>query len=98
MTTTMLMMDAHADALRAQDEAWEAYKKANENGQRASSESFECRMKNTFACHYCDIDVEVATNELTVAIDEIYKATEKVTQLHQALLMDPEYIRWISKS
>ena len=98
MTTTMKMIDAHTDAMRTQEEAWKKYNEANDNAQHASIDLFECRMKNTIACHCCDTNVELSDIALNKAMDEVYRAMEKVNWLHAILLMDPEYIRWISAS
>ena len=95
---TMKAIDAHADALRAQDEALKKYIEANENAQRASIMIFDCRMKNTIACHECDANAEVSEITLNNAMNDVYKAGEKVRWLHAVLLMNPEYVRWISTS
>jgi hypothetical protein len=94
----MKSIDAHADALRSQQEAWNEYNKAIENAQRASIKIFECRMKNTYACHCCEINVELTKTEMKNALDEVYRTGERVSWLHAILLMDPEYLKWISTS
>ena len=92
----MKMIDALADAECAQEEAWEKYNEANDNAQRASIEIFECRMKNTIACHCCDTNAELSEIAVNKAMDEVYRAMETVNWLHTVLLMDPEYLKWIS--
>ena len=92
----MRTIDAHVDAMRDQDAAWEAYLKANEDAQRASLEIFECRMKNTFACDHCDINADLTESALNKAMGKVYKAVERVNWLHGLLLMNPEYVQWIS--
>lgn len=94
----MKMIDAHADAMRTQDEAWKKYNEANDNAQRASIEIFECRMKNTIACHCCDTNAELSEIAVNKATDEVYRAMETVNWIHGLLLMDPEYLKWISQS
>jgi len=95
---TMKSIDAHADALRSQQDAWNEYNKAIDNAQRASIDIFECRMNNTFACYYCEMNVELTKTALQNAMDEVYKAGERVNWLHAVLLMDPDYLKWISTS
>lgn len=94
----MKMIDAHADAMRTQDEAWKKYNEANDNAQRASIEIFECRMKNTIACHCCDTNAELSEIEVNKAMAEVFRAMETVNWLHTVLLMDPDYVQWISTS
>ena len=98
LDAVMRTIDAHADALCAQDKAFATYTEANEGAQRASLEIFECRMKNTFACYHCDINADLTESALNKAMEEVYKINEKVNWLHSLLLMNPEYLRWISKS
>ena len=98
LDATMRMIDAHANAMRDQDEAWERYIKANDNAQRASVEIFECRMKHTIACHCCGVNIDLRMKELNDAERDMYRTCENATWLHRVLLMKPEYIRWISQT
>ena len=98
LDAVMNTIDAHARALCDQDAAFAAFMEANEAAQRASLKIFGCRMKNTFACHHCDINADLTESALNKAMDEVYKTSEQATWLHSLLLMNPEYLRWISAS
>lgn len=95
---TMKTIDAHTDAMRTQDEAWKKYNEANDNAQRASIAILDCRMKNTIACDDCDMIAELSEIAVNNAMSELYRAMKTVNWLHAVLLMDPEYVRWISTS
>jgi hypothetical protein len=95
---TMHAIDAHADALRHQQEVTERYIKAVEESQNASYFLFLSRLKNTFACSTSKTYAKSTDEELNKATEELWKAGERVSWLHTALLTHSEYINWISKS
>ncbi len=95
---TMRAIDAHAEALRYQQEVTERYINALNEGQNASYFLFLSRMNNTFACSTVEMYAESTEEELKKATKELWKAGKRVSWLHAALLTHSEYVRWISNS
>jgi hypothetical protein len=98
LDATMRAIDAHADALRHQQEVTERYIKALNEEQNASYFLFLSRMKNTFACSTSKTYAKSTEEELNAATEELWKAGKRVSWLHAALLTHPEYVWWISNS